>query len=92
MKGIGEKNLSSCSWTVANSASSIMDSKPGTRIGTSLGYYVLFSNYGDPGHAIFVAYIWYQSLPSIRIETCILEPFFFVLFECFCPVSKFFIR
>ena len=33
-----------------------MDFKPGTRIGNSLGYYVLFSNYGDPGHAIFVAY------------------------------------
>ena len=34
-----------------------MDSKPGTRIDNSLGYSVLFSNYGDPGHAIFVAYI-----------------------------------
>ena len=56
MVGIGEKNLSSCSRTVANSASNIMDSKPGTRINISLRYCVLFSNYGDPGHAIFMAY------------------------------------
>ena len=43
-----------------------MDSKPGTRIGNSLGYYVLFSNYGDPGYAIFVDFMidYNQSLYS----------------------------
>ena len=52
--------MSSCSRIVANSASSIMDSKPGTRIDNSLRYCVLFSNYGDPGHAIFMAYIFHH--------------------------------
>ena len=33
-----------------------MDSKSGTRIDNSLRYCVLFSNYGDPGHVMFVAY------------------------------------
>ena len=41
-----------------------MDSKPGTQIGNSLGYYVLFSNYGDPGHAIFVAYKFLLSVKN----------------------------
>ena len=34
----------------------MMDSKLGTRIDNSLCYCVLFSNYGDLGHAVFVAY------------------------------------
>ena len=33
----------------------MMDSKSGTRIDNSLRCCVLFSNYGDPGHAMFVA-------------------------------------
>ena len=35
-----------------------MDSKPGTRIDNSLHDCVLFSNYGDLWHAIFVANIF----------------------------------
>ena len=34
----------------------MMDSKSGTRIDNSLRYCVLFSNNGDPGHAMFVAF------------------------------------
>ena len=85
-KGIGEKNLSSCSWTVANSASSIMDSKPGTRIGNSLRYCVLFSNYGDPGHAIFVAYIYRIQIEFVGLFECSI----FVIFlgKCYAVVRN----
>ena len=45
-----------------------MDSKSGTRIDNSLRYCVLFSNYGDPGHAMFVAYKIHFGTSSTRPE------------------------
>ena len=51
----------------------MMDSKSGTRIDNSLHYCVLFSNYGDPGRVVFVAYNFYSEGLGVLIGSKLTE-------------------